>query len=110
MSEKKNAKCAICGREYTMCYSCNKNDPTIMWKLHCDTAEHYKIFQIVNGYTAGIYNKTEAAKRLKNVDLSDFDSLRDNIKTIINDIQRTRRRKKTEDDKPDLASDNQGGV
>lgn len=87
MSGKKYFECAICGKKYEACYSCSRKDPSQSWKNLCDTAEHYKIFQVVNGYTAGVYTKEEAAEKLKNVNLSDLDSLRDNIKMIIKDIQ-----------------------
>lgn len=111
MSNKNNSTCSICGKEYELCYSCNKKDTSMLWKMHCDTPNHYKIFQVINGYTAGVYSKAEAAKRLKNIDLSDIDSLRDNIKAIIVDIQasskRSRKRKQEADDKLDLDSDNQ---
>ena len=87
MSGKKYFECAICGKKYEACYSCGRKDPSLSWKNLCDTAEHYKIFQIVNGYTAGVYTKEEAAKKLRNVNLSDLNSLRDNIKAIIKSIQ-----------------------
>ena len=104
MSGKKYFECAICGKKYEACYSCGRKDPSLSWKNLCDTAEHYKIFQIVNGYTAGVYTKEEASKKLKNVNLSDLNSLRDNIKAIIKDIQneddakpvRRSRKKKTQ--------------
>lgn len=103
MSGKKYFECAICGKKYEACYSCSRKDPSLSWKNLCDTAEHYKIFQIVNGYTAGVYTKEEAAKKLKNVNLSDLDSLRDNIKAIIKSIQQVKVRKpvaaKTDDAK-----------
>lgn len=85
MADKHNAECAICGKGYTMCYSCNDR-MSAPWKLHCDTAEHYKIFQIVSGYTAKVYTKEEAAERFEKVDLSDLNELRDNIKSIIEEI------------------------
>jgi len=56
------------------------------WKKHTDTSDHYKIYQILHGFNTGVYNKEEAKSKLQMVDLSDFDSLRDNIKNIINDI------------------------
>lgn len=93
MSGKKYFECAICGKKYEACYSCGRKDPSLSWKNLCDTAEHYKIFQIVNGYTAGVYTKEEAAKKLKNVNLSGLDSLRDNIKAIIKSIQQTKTHK-----------------
>lgn len=98
MSGKKYFECAICGTKYEACYSCNRKDPSLSWKNVCDTAEHYKIFQVVNGYTAGMYTKEEAAKKLKNVNLSDLESLRDNIKTIIKKILEAVK-DKVEDDK-----------
>lgn len=92
MSDKNNATCAICGKGYVMCYSCDKGDVSKHWKLHCDTPEHYKIFQIIHGYTSGVYTKAEAAKKLDKVDLSDFDELRDNIKEIINVIRGSKKK------------------
>lgn len=83
---KNNATCAICGKEYEMCYSCKDAKKSAPWKLHCDTAEHYKVYQIVNGYTSGIYTKDEALDRLKNVDLSDMSAFRAHIKSIVVDI------------------------
>lgn len=56
------------------------------WKIHTDTSEHYKIYQIIHGYSVGLYTKDEAKTKLKTVDLSDLDDLRENIKNIINDI------------------------
>lgn len=97
MSNKKyNATCSICGKPYNMCNSCRHDSP-IIWKKFCDTAEHYKIYQIVHGYTTGVYTDAEAAKRLGNVNLSDLDELRPNIRDIINNIknniEKTKKRK-----------------
>lgn len=112
MSNKKyNATCSICGKPYNMCNSCRHDSP-IIWKKFCDTAEHYKIYQIVHGYTTGVYTDTEAAKKIGNVNLSDLDELRPNIRDIINNIignaEKTKRRRvskkteKTEDEDADL--------
>lgn len=56
------------------------------WKMHTDTAEHFKIHQIIHGFSTGVYNKDEAKNKLKNVDLSDLDTFKPNIKSIIEDI------------------------
>lgn len=93
-TNKPNAKCAICGTPYHMCMSCGK-DKGLVWKRFCDTPEHYKIYQVVHGYTTGLYTKTEAAKKLKNIDLSDIDKLRENIRSILNEIMNDD--KKTDD-------------
>ena len=86
MTEKINATCSICGKGYYMCISCKEMMSLNPWKRHTDTSEHYKIYQILHGYSIGVYNKEEAKSKLQMVDLSDFDSLRDNIKNLINVI------------------------
>lgn len=82
MTNKLNAKCAICGTPYHMCMSCNK-DKGLVWKRFCCCPEHYKIYQVVHGYTTGLYTKAEADKKLKNIDTSDIDELRPNIREIL---------------------------
>lgn len=86
MAEKINATCAICGNGYHLCMSCKDMISLTPWKKHTDTSEHYKIYQIIHGYSTKVYTKAEAKDKLKKVDLSDFDTLRDNIKSVITDI------------------------
>lgn len=86
MAEKINATCAICGKGYHLCMSCKDMISMTPWKKHTDTSEHYKIYQIIHGYSTNVYTKAEARAKLKKVDLSDFDMLRDNIKSVITDI------------------------
>lgn len=93
MSKKNNATCAICGKGYVMCRSCDRNKPGMVWKLHCDCPEHYKIFQVIHGYTSGKYTDEEAAKKLERIDLSDFDELRDSIKETLNKIRAAAKQK-----------------
>lgn len=93
MSKNKyNATCAICGKPYHMCMSCGK-DKSLVWKRFCDTSEHYKIYQVIHGYTTGLYTDAEANKKLANIDLSDLDELRPNIKEIIKKIRSLRAKK-----------------
>lgn len=87
MADKANAQCAICGKDFTMKYHCNRNGSSEPWMAHCDTVEHYKIFEIVNGYTGGVYNASEAKTKLESVNLDDLEHLRHNIKSIIQEIQ-----------------------
>lgn len=81
-----NATCSICGKGYRMCLSCRDLANVKPWQSHTDTSEHYKIYQIIHGYSTCVYSKEEAKEKFKMVDLSDFDNLRENIKDIINDI------------------------
>lgn len=86
MAEKNNATCSICGNDYHMCLSCRDSMKLAPWKVHTDTAEHYKIFQIVRGFSTGVFTKEEAKMKFKNVDLTDMESFRPHIKEIIKDI------------------------
>lgn len=87
MTEKNNATCKICGTPYYMCLSCKEFRQLYPYKLHTDTAEHFKIYQILQGYSTKVYTKDDAKARLQNVDLSDIDTfkyyVRDNIQDII---------------------------
>ena len=85
MTDKNNSTCAICGKGYYLCMSCKSHNLT-PWKLHTDTAEHYKIFQILRGVFLNVYTKEEAKKKLNNIDLSDLDTFRDSVKLQIKDI------------------------
>lgn len=69
-----------------MCLSCKDSMQLAPWKVHTDTPEHYKVYQIIRGYSTGVYNKDEAKAKFKNVDLSDLNSFRPHIKKIIKDI------------------------
>lgn len=86
MSEKYNATCSICGRQYYKCISCRDAMALNPWKAFCDTAEHYKVHQVISGFNGGIYTKEEAKEKLNNVDISDLNDFRDNIKQIVESI------------------------
>lgn len=86
MAEKNNAVCSICGKGYYMCISCKDTMRLHPWKIYTDTSEHYKIFQIIRGYSTKVYDIKEAQEKLKNVDLSDLEEFNDNIKATIKKI------------------------
>ena len=86
MSEKVNSYCTICGNGYHLCISCKDKIKLSPWKVYTDTAEHYKIHQILHGLSCNIYTKDEAKDKLKNVDLSDLETFKPNIKKIVKDI------------------------
>ena len=83
MAEKNNATCSICGNEYYMCLSCKDSIKATPWKVHTDTSEHYKVYQVIHGYSTGVYNKDEARNKFNNVDMSDLNSFRPHIKKIV---------------------------
>lgn len=94
MENKNNSICSICGKEYYACLSCHDSIRVNPWKIYTDTSEHYKVFQIVRGYNTGVYNKDEAREKLNNVDLSDIDYFRPNIKQIVKDILKEKKQTK----------------
>lgn len=83
---KNNSICAICGKAYYACKSCGEYKRLYPWKMFTDTLEHYKIYQIIHGYSIGVYDKQETKAKLQNVDLSDLNTLIESIQTIIKDI------------------------
>ena len=58
------------------------------YRAYTDTAECFKVFQIVRGFSTGVYTKDEAREKFKNVDLKDVNSFRPHIRDIIKDIVR----------------------
>lgn len=86
MAEKNNAVCDVCGKGYYVCLSCSDAMRLHPYKSFTDTAEHYKIFQVVRGFLTGVYTKDEAKEKFKNIDLKDIDSFKPHIKKIIKDI------------------------
>lgn len=86
MAEKNNATCAICGKGYYMCASCKDKMGATPWKIHTDTSEHYKVFQIIKGHSLGVYDDNEANIKLQNIDLSDLEEFKPEIKNIIKNI------------------------
>lgn len=83
---KNNSICAICGKPYYTCNSCGEYKRLYPWKTFTDTSEHYKIYQIIHGYSIGVYDKAETKDKLQNVDLSDLETLIESIRSIIKEI------------------------
>ena len=86
MVENNNAVCSICGKAYHLCLSCSDTIKLRPWKTYTDTQECFKVFQVVRGFSTGVYTKDEAKEKLQNVDLKDINSFRPHIKKIVKDI------------------------
>ena len=85
MGEQNNATCSICGSPYHLCLSCKDSIKLHPWKIHCCSPDCYKTFQVVKGYNTGVYTKEEFKSKLKNIDLSNLENYRENIKVLIKD-------------------------
>lgn len=81
-----NAVCSICGKAYHLCLSCSDAIKLHPWKTYTDSQECFKVFQVVRGFSTGVYTKDEAREKLQNVDLKDVNSFRPHIKKIVKDI------------------------
>lgn len=86
MTEKNNATCSICGNGYYACLSCQDSMKLHPWKIHCCSAVHFQVFQVVRGFSTGVYTKNEAKAKLQNINLTDVESFRPHIKKIVKDI------------------------
>lgn len=81
-----NAVCSICGKAYHLCLSCSDAMKLHPWKTYTDSQNCFQVFQVVRGFSTGVYTKDEAKKKLQNVDLKDINSFRPHIKKIVKDI------------------------
>lgn len=81
-----NAFCSICGKGYYLCQSCKEQLSLSPWKIHTDTSEHFKIFQVIRGYSIGLYTKEEAKDKFKNLDLTDVKDFLPKIQSVIETI------------------------
>lgn len=86
MSEQINATCTVCGKGYHMCLSCKDKMKLSPWKMYTDSTEHYKIHQIMHGFSTNLYTEDEVRMKLKNVDLSDLETFKPNVKAAIKNI------------------------
>lgn len=80
-----NTHCSICNRGYTVCNACKNEKKFKPWRTVTDTIEHYKIYMAIHGYTV-TQNKELAKAELQNCDLSDMESFKDEIKSVIKEI------------------------
>lgn len=86
MTEKNNATCKICGKPYYVCMSCADAMKLHPFKSFTDTAEHFKVFQVVRGLSTGVYTEDEAKEKFKNINLEDIETFRPHIKDIIKNV------------------------
>ena len=86
MAEKNNnIICDICGKSYYACLSCKDTMKLHPYKMYCCSPRHFQVFQVVRGFSTGVYTKDEFKSKLKNIDLSDLEDYREHIKVLIKD-------------------------
>ena len=87
MSEKFNATCAICGKPYKVCRSCQEIKSFTPWRTVTDTLQHYSIFLTLTEY-AKTKNKEVARKELSTCDLSELDAFKESVRNMIAEIMK----------------------
>ncbi len=86
MKNKKNHVCLICGKPYRACQSCENVKSFQPWRTITDTLTCYKIFLILNSYSNGYTNRTEAKEQLSSCDLSQLDSFIPHIQESVRQL------------------------
>ena len=81
--KENNATCSICGKDYYVCLSCKDAIQLSPWKIHCCSADCYKTYQVVRGFSTGVYTNEEFKSKLKNINLSNLENYREHIKVLI---------------------------
>ena len=90
-----NATCSICGNGYHLCLSCRDSIQLAPYKVHCCSADCYKVFQVIRGFSTGVYTEEEFKSKLKNIDLSNLENYREHIKALIKDALKEKSTVKT---------------
>ena len=85
MDNNINAHCSICNEGYHICNTCKNEKKFKPWRTVTDTIEHYKIYMAIHGYTI-TKNKDIAKAELQNCDLSDLETFKPEIKSVIKEI------------------------
>ncbi|NBH14552.1 hypothetical protein D3Z36_10320 [Lachnospiraceae bacterium] len=98
MNQYKNHTCAICGKTYYACSSCENIRSFQPWRTITDTRACYKIFLILNGCNKGYIHNADAQKQLKNCDLSQLHTFVPHIREA---IQKIFEKEETDYDKKD---------
>lgn len=90
-----NATCSICGNGYHLCLSCRDAIQLAPYKVHCCSADCYKVFQVIRGFSTGVYTEEEFKSKLKNLDLSNLEDYREHIKALIKNALKEKAAEKT---------------
>ena len=85
MSLENNAICAICGKPYRVCHTCQNIKTYAPWRTVTDTLPHYTIYLAIYEYNK-TKDKAKAKEELLKCDLSELDSFDKDVKKVINEI------------------------
>lgn len=83
MKEYLNATCAICGKKYHICHSCENIQSFAPWRTITDSRACYKIFLLLNSYSNGYTSRQEAKEQLQDCELSQLDTFTPHIRDMV---------------------------
>lgn len=85
MALENNAICAICGKPYRVCHTCQNIKSFTPWRTVTDTLQHYMIYSILWDYTNN-KDRAKAKDELSKCDLSALETFDEDIKSVIKEI------------------------
>ena len=116
MANKKeaNSTCIICGKKYHLCVACERKKSNWKpWRRFVDKESCYNIYKVLNDYKFEKITKDEAKELLLNLDLSELDTFKENIKEKINNIMKAekvvksyKRKRKVDEQSENIVIDN----
>lgn len=84
MSDGVEKKCKVCGTQYKVCHSCEKNKS---WRVHTDTLEHFYLFNVLMEYQVKHDIKTAFhALDKRGSDFSNVDEYLPNVQKLLKEI------------------------
>lgn len=84
MSDGIEKKCKVCGTQYKVCHSCEKNKS---WRVHTDTLEHFYIFGVLMEYQVNHdAHKAFDALSKRNFDFFNVDEYLPNVQDLLKEI------------------------
>lgn len=83
---KLNRVCFTCGQKHSYCPSCYEDRNLETWRIMFDTENCKKIFNIINQYFYKHITVDEAITQLEQCDLTNIDTLNEDIQKEIKDI------------------------
>ena len=86
MALENNAVCAICGKPYRVCHTCQNIKSFLPWRTITDTLPHYIIYLAIYNYNL-TKDKVKAKAELSECDLTELNNFDKDVKKIIEEIK-----------------------
>lgn len=78
--------CIVCGEHYEFCLSCSRFDNKPRWMQIFHNENCHDLFTILNQYSHGDINVSQAREKLNELDLSQKDNIKESLVKQIDEI------------------------